>query len=301
MNKDLHLRETQQQSVLNEALSDILKASLVGILAVLISAIPFAQSIAQVAGLSYQEFRGGMPPPNLFPLFLIYAAITLLFAKMKRNLYVRKRIAFLSVFAFHYFIVSFLPELEGEIYLPGFPTVSAMISGLILALVVVAAIFYLWKQEDHPEVKTGQRIRSYFSSRSLLSWTWRFLLVWLAFYVVTMIIGIVALPFTSEYLNDPANSLGMVVPGMGALFAITQFRSLVYILVTLPLIIFWNASKKSLLVYLALIVIMQYPLLGDGLAYFWPAMYRLTDGIVLALQVCIMSWLYVTLLREGTK
>ena len=88
---------------------------------------------------------------------------------------------------------------------------------------------------------------------------------------------------------------------MGALFAITQFRSLVYILVTLPFIIFWNASKRNLFLYLALILIIQYPLLGDGLAYFWPAMYRLVDGIVLTLQVTVMSWLYVKLLSKGKK
>jgi hypothetical protein len=52
---------------------------------------------------------------------------------------------------------------------------------------------------------------------------------------------------------------------------------------------------------IALINVIQYPLLGDGLAYFWPVMYRLTDGIVLALQVTIMSWLYVTLLWKGKK
>ena len=116
-----------------------------------------------------------------------------------------------------------------------------------------------------------------------------------------MIIGIVALPFNSEYMDDPLNTLGMVVPSMGALFAITQFRSLIYILVTLPFIIFWSSSKRNLFLYLALILIIQYPLLGDGLAYFWPGMYRLVDGIVLAMQVTIISWLYVTILWKGKK
>ncbi len=88
---------------------------------------------------------------------------------------------------------------------------------------------------------------------------------------------------------------------MGTLFAITQFRSLIYILVTLPFIIFWKSSKKDLFLYLALINVIQYPLLGDGLAYFWPVMFRLPDGIVLALHVTIMSWLYVTMLRKGKK
>jgi hypothetical protein len=301
MSKELQLNETHQERTFNKVFSDIFKASLVGILAVVITAIPFEQFIAPSLGISYEVFRGGMPALYLFPLFLIYAAIALVFAKMKKNLYISKRGAFLIIFAFHYFIVSFLPDLEGIIYLPDFTFFSAMTSGFLLALAVVSLIFYLWKQEDHPEAKTGQQVGSYFSSRSILSWAWRFFLVWILFYIVTMIIGIVAMPFNGEYLDDPLNTLGMVVPSMGALFAITQFRSLIYILVTLPFIIFWNSSKKNLLLYLALILIIQYPLLGDGLAYFWPAMYRLTDGIVLALQVCIMSWLYVSLLWKGKK
>ena len=117
-----------------------------------------------------------------------------------------------------------------------------------------------------------------------------------------MIFSIVALPFNQPYLDDAMNTLGMVIPSMGTLFAITQFRSLIYILVTLPFIIFWKASKKDLFLYLALINVIQYPLLGDGVgAYSWPVMYRLIDGIVLTLQVTIMSWLYVTLLWKGKR
>ena len=299
MSNVIRNNEIQQERKINNTFSDLFKASLVGILAILITIIPFEQFIAQIVGVSYAEFRGGMPTLYLVPLFLIYAAIALVFAKMKKNLYISKRGAFLIIFAFHYFIVSFLPDLEGKLYLPDYTFFSIMISGFILALAVVSLIFYLWKQEDHPEAKTGQQVRSYFSSRSILSWVWRFFLVWILFYVVTMIIGIVAMPFNDHYLDDPLNTLGMVVPSMGALFAITQFRSLVFILVILPFIIFWNASKRNLFLYLALILIIQYPLLGDGLAYFWPGMYRLTDGIVLALHVCIMSWLYVTLLWKG--
>ena len=46
----------------------------------------------------------------------------------------------------------------------------------------------------------------------------------------------------------------------------------------------------------------QYPLLGDGVGnHFWPVMYRLIDIIVIALQLTIMSWLYVTMLWKGKK
>ena len=285
----------------NETVRDLMKACLVGILAVVITAIPFEQFVAQFAGLSYDEFRGGMPTLYLLPLFLIYAAIGLVLARMKQNLNIGRRGAFLIIFAFHYIIISFLPDIEGLIYLPDFTFLSAMTSGFILAGAVVGLIFYLWKQDENLDAKPGEQIKSHFSSRSVLSWVWRFFLVWISFYIVTMFIGIVAMPFNGSYLDDSMNTLGMVVPSMGTLFAITQFRSLIYILVILPFIIFWNSSKRALFLYLALILIIQYPLLGDGLAYFWPAMYRLVDGVVLSLQVAIMSWLYVTLLWKGKQ
>ena len=276
-------------------------ALLVGFVVVVISVIPLEQILAQLFGIPFEVFRGGMPTVYLFPLFLVYAAIAFVLARMKTNLNVSKRGAFLIVFAFLFFITSFLPELEGKFYMPDFPFVPTLIRGFILALVVVSLIFYLWKQDDNPEAEAGQQIKSYFSSRSVLSWVWRFFLVWLLFYILTMIISIVAYPFTKPYLDDAMNTLGMVVPSMGTLFAITQFRSLVYILVTLPFVIFWKASKRDLFLYLALINVIQYPLLGDGLAYWWPVMYRLTDGIVIALQVIIMSWLYATMLWKGKK
>ena len=285
-----------KERMFNETTSNIFKASLVGILAVVYAVIPLEQLIAQL-----EEFRGGMPTLYLFGWFLIYTAMAFVLARMKKKLNVSKRGAFFIIFAFHYFIVSFLPELEGKIYLPDFPFVQTLISGFILALAVVSLIFYLWKQEDNPEAKAGQQVKSHFSSRSVMSWIWRFSLVWLLFFVLTMIISIVAYPFTKQYLDDAMNTLGMVVPSMGTLFAITQFRSLVYILVTLPFVIFWKASKRDLFLYLALINVIQYPLLGDGLAYWWPVMYRLTDGIVIALQVIIMSWLYATMLWKGKK
>lgn len=280
----------------SETTNDILKASLVGILAVVITIVPLEPFLAQLFGIRFDEFRGGMPTPYLLGWFLIYPAMALVLARMKRNLNVGKRGAFLIVFAFHYVIVSFLPNIEGRVYLPDYQFVQTLVSGFILALAVVALIFYLWKQEANPEASVGQQIRSHFASRSVMGWAWRFFVVWLLFYVVTMVIGIVALPFNQPYLDDAANTLGMVVPSMGTLFAITQFRSLVYILVTLPFVILWKASRRALFLHLALINVIQYPLLGDGLAYWWPVPYRLVDGIVLALQNTAMSWLYVTML-----
>jgi len=282
--------------------SNIFKASLVGILVVVITIIPLDQFIARPFGIPVEELGERLPTLYLIPLFLIYTAIAFVLARMKKNLSVSKRGAVFIVFAFHYFIVAFMPVLEGKIYLPAFQFLPTLMSASIVALAVVSLIFYLWKQEDNPEAEVGQQIKSYFSSRSVMSWIWRFFLVWLLFYILTMVFSIVAYPFNKQYLDDAMKTLGMVIPSMGTLFAITQFRSLIYILVTLPFLVFWKSSKKELFMYLALVNVIQYPLLGDGVgAFSWPVMYRVIDFIVLALQLTIMSRLYVTLLSKGEK
>jgi len=89
-----------KEKVFNETISNIFKASLVGILVVVITVIPFEQFIAQFFGISFDEFGGGMPTLYLFPLFLIYTAIALVLAKMKKNLNVSKGGAFFIIFAF---------------------------------------------------------------------------------------------------------------------------------------------------------------------------------------------------------
>lgn len=90
-----------KERMFNETISNFFKASLVGILVVVATVIPLEQFIAQLFGISFDEFGGGMPALYLFPIFLIYMAMAFVLAKMKKNLNISKRGAFFIIFAFH--------------------------------------------------------------------------------------------------------------------------------------------------------------------------------------------------------
>ncbi len=272
---------------MNKNLKDIFKSSLVGLLAVIITIIPFER----IFGVT-SEFFGTMPAIYLLPIFLIYTSAAFVYSKIKNNLKVSKKGAFFIIFSFNFIISAFLPLIEGEIYLENFPFLPALLTEFILSLAIVSLIFYLWKQDDNSEA--GQ-VKSYFASRSVISWIWRVIVIMLLFYILTMIIGIIAMPITGHFLEQGI----MKVPSLLTLFLITISRSFVYILVTIPLIIFWKSSKKELFLYLALIASLIYPILGDTLAPFWPALYRLVDGTLLSLHTIVMSWLYVKILWKG--
>ena len=272
---------------MNINLKDIFKSSLVGLLAVIITVI--APSIP-----SFTSLFGDMPNIYLIPIFLIYSIAALIYSKIKKNLQTGRKGAFLIILSFNFIISTLLPSIEGEIYLETFPFIQILLTEFVLSLAIVSLIFYLWKQDDNS--KAGQ-VKSYFTSRSIFSWIWRVIVIMLVFYILTMILGIITMPFTGHFLEEGI----MKVPSMLTLFLITIFRSFVYILVTLPLIIFWKSSKKELFLYLALIASLIYPILGDGIAYFWPAMYRLVDGIILTIHTIIMSWLYVKMLGKNKE
>ena len=157
---------------------------------------------------------------------------------------------------------------------------------------IILLIFYLWKQEDYSEA--GQ-IKSYFASRSIISWFWRVIAIILLFFILTIIVGVISFTITGESLVESL----MKVPSFSELFLITTFRSIFILLATVPIIIFWKSGKNELFLSLALITSLIYPILGDGLAYMWPVFYRLIDGTILVLHTIAMSWLYVRWLSKG--
>jgi hypothetical protein len=273
---------------MNKNLKDILKSSLIGLLAVIISAIPFEKIFGN------SELFGAMPSIYLLPLFLIYTLAAFVYSKIKNNLKVSKHGAFFIIFSFDFIISAFLPNIEGEFYLENFAFLPNLLQGFILSLAIVSLIFYLWKQDDNS--KAGQ-VESYFASRSIVSWIWRVIVVILLFFILTIIVGMISMLITGGALVENL----MKVPSFLGLFLITAFRSFFYILVTVPLIIFWKSSKKKLILYLALIASLIYPIVGDGLAFMWPAFYRLIDGTILTLHTIVMSWLYVKMLGKGEK
>ena len=285
-----HIEEGENMDSNKFLSNNIFKATLVGLLVVIVNLIP----LEKILGITLGDL-GVMPTIYLIPMFFVYSLIALVFSKMKNNLNLEKKGAFVVIFSFLFVINVLLTSIEGNFYLSNFPFIFTLIYGFTLALLITLSISYLWKQDDNP-VNVKEEIRLYFSSRSIFSWIWKSIVVLFLFYVFIMILGAITYPLTGHYVENGIFKM----PTMLELFSITMLRSIFYLLVTLPFIIFWKSSQKSLFLYLSLINILIYPVLGDGFAYFWPVMYRLIDGIVLATHAILMSWLYTTILKKGT-
>ena len=67
-------------------LNDVFKASLVGLLVVIVNLIP----LEKILGITLGDL-GVMPSIYFIPLFFVYSLIALIFSKMKNNLNLEKK------------------------------------------------------------------------------------------------------------------------------------------------------------------------------------------------------------------
>ena len=273
----------------NSLIKNITKASLIGLLAVIINYIP----LEKIIGIpSTVGVAGAMPTIYYIPMFFIYGLIALVFANIKSNLSLGKGTAFIVVFSFFFTIDTLLSSLEGNFFIDNYPLAFNLLHGFIKTIIITFGICYLWKQED-TTINITAHVKNYFKSRSLFSWIWRFITILILSFIIYVILGALAYPITGPYMEKLIK-----IPSMLENFTITILRGIAYLLVTLPIIIFWKNSSKSLFLNLALINILLYPVLGYAFSYFFPVVFRLTDGLVLSLHVTSLSWLQTKLLKK---
>ncbi|WDV47553.1 hypothetical protein PV797_07680 [Clostridiaceae bacterium M8S5] len=277
----------------NKLLSaNLLKAGLIGLLVIVIKLIP----LETICGINATTGEvGTMPKFYFIPMFLIYGVIALELANIKSNLNIGKKGAFIIIFMFFFVIDILLSKLEGNFFIEDYPLLFNIGSGFLENILITIGIFYLWKQEDVIS-SAKEKVNNYFRSRSLFSWVWRVIVVLILSFIIYMIIGAMAYPLTGPYMEKLIK-----IPTMFENFLIQIFRGVAYLFVTVPIIVFWKKSLKSLLLNLIFINILLYPVLGYAFAYFFPPMFRLIDGIVLSLHMTAFSWLQIKFLKKGNS
>lgn len=268
---------------------NILKAGLIGMLAVVIKLLPLAKTF----GLTSTTGEEGMMPAFYFiPMMIIYGLIALTFVEIKKNIKLGKKGAFTLVFSFFFVVDTLMSRIEGNFFIENYNLVLNMGIGFIEPLLITIAIFYLWKQ-DNVKTNIKEDVLTYFRSRSIISWIWRIFVILIVSFIAYMVLGALAFPITGPHMEELIK-----IPSMMENFTIQLLRGIAYLVVTIPMIIFWNNSDKKLFYHLALINILLYPVLGYAFSYFFPIIFRLADGTVLTIHVTFMSWLQVKLLSK---
>ena len=167
---------------------------------------------------------------------------------------------------------------------------------LILLLPIVLFSFTcisLTKSQPTSESFSQKSLR-FFKSNTRSEWAWKILLAFLSFPVIYLLFGIIASPLVADYYRE--SSYGLAIPDIGTIMSVQLVRSLLFLMVTLPIMITWFGNRVQLVVMLGIAHFMFVFSYDIVLAYQLPIKLVLTHAIEILLDSMVYAWVMVKLL-----
>jgi len=129
--------------------------------------------------------------------------------------------------------------------------------------------------------------------RPVSTWWWRVVVAWLAFPVIYLFFGMLVSPIVVPFYTDP--SFGLTLPGWNTIFPVVLIRSALALAVTLPILVLWSRSRRSLFVSLAIAFFAMMGLIGLAATTFFPPTLRVAHSIEILGDAVVYAWVLVAL------
>ncbi len=243
-------------------------------------------------GMEFPEFPGlaYSPVRSLLAALLLGAALYLLARGIRGSLVFR----WFVLFAFTYISYCVNNQIESAIFttMGGFDTM--LVFFIIPCALVAGAAALLVKPPDEATVLT-----TIFSDRPMSAWWWRATLAWLAFPVIYYLFGMLIYPFVADAYEG--GELGLVVPSQSVVLSAVIFRSLLFLLVTIPILTNWSRSRRSLMLALAAAFAAMVGAVGMIEASWMTTTMRIVHGLEITADSIVHAWVLVTLLVPKSR
>ena len=125
------------------------------------------------------------------------------------------------------------------------------------------------------------------------NWLWRVAVAWLAFPVIYIFFGMLAAPLVVPVYQTM--DFGLTLPGFGTMIPVALVRSALYLAVTIPILVTWSRSRRSLLWSLAVAFFAMMGLIGLLSATFFTPVLRVTHTVEILGDAIVYAWLLVAL------
>jgi len=200
---------------------------------------------------------------------------------------------FLSMFFFFFACFGISVSLESSIYssIEGF---DLMILILLLPIVLFSFTCISLTKSQPTSESFSQKSLRFFKSNTRSEWAWKILLAFLSFPVIYLLFGIIASPLVADYYRE--SSYGLAIPDIGTIMSVQLVRSLLFLMVTLPIMITWFGNRVQLVVMLGIAHFMFVFSYDIVLAYQLPIKLVLTHAIEILLDSMVYAWVMVKLL-----
>jgi len=190
--------------------------------------------------------------------------------------------------AFTYVVFGLNNQIESAIFTTYGGVTTMLLFFLLPCTFGAAAAVKLFQPEEN-----DRSLENVFAGRSISHWGWRVVVAWIAFPAIYLFFGMLAAPFVVPVYQT--QDFGLTLPGMGTIVPVALGRSALYLAVTLPLILGWSRSRRSLIWSLSLAFFAMMGLIGLATAYFFPPVLRITHSIEILGDAVVYAWLLVTL------
>jgi len=158
-----------------------------------------------------------------------------------------------------------------------------------------ALVAWLFPPKPKPE-GFAANLKAFLAHRDVREWAWRLPVASVAFMPIYLFFGRLVVPFTYEYYRQ--NLLELTAPGWGQILPVLFVRSILFLVVSLPVFITWQESRRSLFLSLGFAMFVLVGALGLMLAYWLPLSLRLIHGLEILTDSLVYAWVLVVLLAK---
>ena len=164
---------------------------------------------------------------------------------------------------------------------------------LLPSLAVAAMVALLFRPEDRGGGFPAS-VRSFFRARTIQEWSWRVLAAIAAFPVIYVAFGKLVLPLVGEYYVQGAYELAL--PSWSQIIPLQLARSVLFLLVCLPVLAMWRGSRRSLVLSLGFATSVLVGFMSVITSYWFPWQMRLFHGLEIVADSFVYAWVLIALL-----
>jgi hypothetical protein len=242
-------------------------------------------------GMEFPEIRDFTYSPLLsFVGALVLAVAVSMLARGLRGSWTFR---WLALFAFTYISYCVNNQIEAAIFttLGGFSTM--LVFFVVPCAMVAGTAALLIKPPAEAAV-----LETVFSKHPMSVWWWRAALAWLAFPVIYHFFGMLIYPFVADvYAGE---KFGLMLPSQSVIVSVVSLRSLLFLLVIIPILTNWSKSRRSLLVAFAAALTAMVGAVGIIESGWMTPTMRIVHGLEITADSIVHAWVLVALLVPKT-
>jgi len=169
-----------------------------------------------------------------------------------------------------------------------FTTLNFLLPSLFLSAMV--AVLFRPVESVEPCIHI---LRNYFADRKTLDWVWRIAAAMLAYPLVYFAFGLIVQPFIQDFYT--AGQFELTIPTWGQLIPLQLVRSLLFLIVSLPVIVWWWGSRRALWLALGFSIFVLTAFMAVITAYWFPWQLRLFHGLELLADALVYIGMLIML------